>query len=618
MTTSVDGLISGLSTTDTINQLMQVERQSQVRLTQQKTNNENVISTFQSLNSRMLTVATVAAGLKDTTGWQLTSATSSDSKIAGVTALGTALAGSLSFTVDRLATNQTLVSAGSVDSTSAIVATPNSHFLVSASSALGFSKLTGSNDLALGAHTVVVTQSSLGARQSGTALGTSVTLAAGATIELATDGSTSTTQTLNLTAGTYTRNQLTDMVSAASGGSVKASFGSDGGLRLTTVREGSAAQLAVTGGTALTDLGLSTSTSAASGTDGIVTVDGQATTLTDLSNGTTASLALAGGATLTATLAGGVRAGTSTITNVDFGDGKLSTVTAAVNSAGTGMQWQPVQIGAGVYRLQVASTTTGSAGRITSDMSFLDVSLGGMQTLADATDSQITVGTGPAAYTISSSSNRAEVLPGVTVNLLKQDPSTVTVTVAADANGMAGKVSNLIDAINGALSFINQNNKYDASTKKGGVLLSDSTARTVQQQLFGALGSSGKAGSLGITVQKDGLINFDQAMFLAAYKADPAKTEAMFTDTATGLGRTFETVGKNATDSTSGLVTTVITGKQNLSKTLTDQISGWDTRLSLREASLKRTFSNLEVSLGKMKSQSSWLSGQISSLPTNR
>ena len=40
----------------------------------------------------------------------------------------------------------------------------------------------------------------------------------------------------------------------------------------------------------------------------------------------------------------------------------------------------------------------------------------------------------------------------------------------------------------------------------------------------------------------------------------------------------------------------------------------WDTRLELRRSGLEKQFSNLEVALGKMKQQSSWLAGQLAGL----
>ena len=291
MPTSVDGLISGLNTSSTITQLMNVERQSQTRLSAKKTSNDSLVGTYQALNSRMLALKEVGAGLRASTGWQVTKATSSDVTLATATATSTAQAGSLTFHIDRLATTHSMVSSGIVSSTDAIVATPNSHLLVSASSSLGFSKLVGSSDLTLGAHTIEVTQSSAGARQTGlAALATTITLLPNTVVEVATDGSTTTNQTISLTGGTYTRTELADHITAASGGSLKASFTNNGQLELTSTREGSAAHLAVTGGTALGALGLGVSATASAGTDGIVKVDSETTTLTDINPGATVTL----------------------------------------------------------------------------------------------------------------------------------------------------------------------------------------------------------------------------------------------------------------------------------------------------------------------------------------
>jgi flagellar hook-associated protein 2 len=45
-----------------------------------------------------------------------------------------------------------------------------------------------------------------------------------------------------------------------------------------------------------------------------------------------------------------------------------------------------------------------------------------------------------------------------------------------------------------------------------------------------------------------------------------------------------------------------------------DQIENWDIRLALREASIRKQFNAMEVALGRLRDQSTWLSGQIASL----
>jgi len=612
MTTSVDGLVSGLDSSSTITQLMAVERQPQNRLVGKKTASESLISVYQLLNTRLLAVKDASAALTGPSGWQNAVARTSDATIATASTSKDAVGGSLTFTVERLATAQSVVSAGTVNSAAAVVAPPNSHFLVSAVAGRGISQLVGSADLSLGAHTVTVTQASGAATQTGFPLATSITIGAGATLEVALNGSTTTTQTVTLAAGTYSRAQIALMISAASGGSMNATVANDGNLKLSTAREGTAAQLAITGGSALASLGLGIG-SVTSGSDAIVDVDGQLSTISDVNPGSQVTLAVPGGATLSATLASGLRAGTSKVTNVNLGDGTLTAVTRAINGAGTGMAATTVQVAAGVYRMQMAATATGANGALTSNLSVFTPSMGVMQTLTQGTDAQLTVGSGPAAYTITSATNQAEIMAGVTITLAKADPAPVTVSVADDASAAAAKVNTFVAAVNSALTFITSQSKYDATSKTGGPLLSDSATRVVQRRLFDALGTT-QASTIGLSVLRDGTLGLDQGKFLSAYRSDPVAVQAIFNNATSGVATRYEGVGKSATDSVTGLISVAISGKKALSATLTDQIANWDTRLALREATLKRQFSSLEVSLGTLKNQSAWLAGQIASL----
>ncbi len=279
-----------------------------------------------------------------------------------VTAGANALPASLTFTVDRLATAHSLTSAGTVNGTTAVVSPPGSKVLVGATRAIGVGTLTSQTGLTTGEHTLEVTQATSAAKHDGTTLASSITIGAGATLEVATDGSTSTTQTISLTAGTYTRAQLADMVTAASGGSLAASIDGDGSLVLATTAEGSTAKLAVTGGTALGALGFST-TAVASGGDGIVKLDGVANTVTSAGPGYPITFLGTSGATLAATLSGGLREGSSRFAVIDVGDGSLSSVVSAVNSVAVGVTASAVHIGSGLYRLQISARNSGLTAR---------------------------------------------------------------------------------------------------------------------------------------------------------------------------------------------------------------------------------------------------------------
>jgi flagellar hook-associated protein 2 len=127
---SIDGLISGLNTSTIIKQLMQLERQPQVRLQAKQTTVESAISALRDLNTKFLSIKTAAAKLSTSAGWQLATATSSDTSRVAVSATAGAPQGSLSFHVQQLAAASTYLSAGSVASTADVVTTADSKLTI--------------------------------------------------------------------------------------------------------------------------------------------------------------------------------------------------------------------------------------------------------------------------------------------------------------------------------------------------------------------------------------------------------------------------------------------------------------------------------------------------------
>jgi flagellar hook-associated protein 2 len=118
MAMSVDGLVTGMKTTDTINQLMQVEALPQAALKTKVGVANKVVSAYQSVNTRLASLATAAKALGNADTWTSMKATSS-SDAAVVTALPGAAPGSMSFRIDSLAAAHTMTfSAGSVTSAS--------------------------------------------------------------------------------------------------------------------------------------------------------------------------------------------------------------------------------------------------------------------------------------------------------------------------------------------------------------------------------------------------------------------------------------------------------------------------------------------------------------------
>lgn len=315
---------------------------------------------------------------------------------------------------------------------------------------------------------------------------------------------------------------------------------------------------------------------------------------------------------------------------IDPGDGTLSSVVSAINAAGVGVSAAAVQVSPGQYRLQLTAATSGTAAAFTVDATSLAA-------LADAgpdpeafdlviaaADAEIRVG-GTSGYAVTSASNTfTDLLPGVSLTAVRAEPGVlVPVTVTADAEALATKVEKLVASVNGALKLIADSSKFDTTTGTKGVLLGNGLARQLQQGLYEALRSDQVGGSLGDVGMKVGAagLEVDRAAFLAAFAADPAKVIDAFTGGSTvgttdGLATKLTALGTQAADPSQGLLSKAITSVGERAATFDRQIAAWDARLAIRETTLRRQYSAMEVALGNLKNQSTWLSGQISGLPS--
>jgi flagellar hook-associated protein 2 len=117
---SVSGAISGIDTASLIDQLMQVESQSQTAIKTKQTAAQTAADAYTSLISQLKTFESAAATVAKTSSWQGATATSSSASVTA-SAKGNAQ-GALTFDVTAVAKAHTLISASSVVSTGTVVA----------------------------------------------------------------------------------------------------------------------------------------------------------------------------------------------------------------------------------------------------------------------------------------------------------------------------------------------------------------------------------------------------------------------------------------------------------------------------------------------------------------
>jgi flagellar capping protein FliD len=307
----------------------------------------------------------------------------------------------------------------------------------------------------------------------------------------------------------------------------------------------------------------------------------------------------------------------------------MADAAAAINASSLGLTAAVVQISPTEVGLQVTSKATGA------DSEFTFTGAGTFSVNQQAQDAKLSIGT-VNPYTVSSSTNTfTGVLPGTTITAVKADPVTpVTVSVVSDPASVAAKMQSLVDAVNASIKTV----KDYTSTATGSTaaLKGDWSVSSLAGALAGAVSSAvGKDGSpiqVGLELNKDGTIKFDKAKFTAALTDTPDLAKRMVLGSPAsdpdgipgnvddvkavdGIATRLRNVAVSASDATTGTLVSMANGQDSMVKDIQDRIAAWDLRLAKRKETITAQFTAMETALSSLKNQSTWLAGQIASLP---
>lgn len=308
------------------------------------------------------------------------------------------------------------------------------------------------------------------------------------------------------------------------------------------------------------------------------------------------------------------------------GSGTLADAAAAINASSHGLVASVVQVSPTEAALRISAKDTGAAS------TFTVTGAGSFSVNSEGTDAQIKIGTTTPLVLSSSTNTFDAVMPGATFTVSKKD-ETATLTVASDPDTVAATMQSLVNAVNAAAKTARDytsNAPGSTATLKGDFAVSSLGSRLLDN-VTAALGAHGSASKIGIQLSKDGrTVVFDKTVFMAALKEKPDMVKAMALGTPAttdadgvavpaveGLGARLMTVAKGASDSATGSLVALAKGQDSLKKGYEDQISAWDLRLAKRKETLTRQFTAMETALSSLRNQSTWLAGQINSLPSS-
>ncbi len=330
------------------------------------------------------------------------------------------------------------------------------------------------------------------------------------------------------------------------------------------------------------------------------------------------------------------------VVTLETGD-TLDEIVTKINAANIPVSASVINTGSGAtpFHLTLTSTINGRGGELIIDNAPLTEDLG-FTTLTQGRDSKVFFGsTDPAdGFLITGDSNTVDdLLQGVTINLVKASDEAVTVTVKRDIETIADAVLNFATTFNDAIGRINEHDFFDVDTEERGVLLGDNTVSQVRDALHRlALGRPKGVetqyqflSQVGLTLGKEGVLDFDRTKFLEAYETDPIAVENLFAAfeattvteetiaegvtinpnkqvyTKLGIGELFDQLLERLTNSIDGTVTLADKVFEDQIELTEKRIEQFDERLDAKRQRLERQFAAMERALALLQGQSNAL-----------
>ncbi len=365
--------------------------------------------------------------------------------------------------------------------------------------------------------------------------------------------------------------------------------------------------------------------------DGIALVDtggGTSTLSVAEGNGTTGAALHLVGSAKTVTINGQptqVIDGSTTQTITLSATDSLQDLVKKINDANIGATASVFSNGSSVkpFQLVLTSQVAGKAGELRIDTSQLPFSL---NETVQAQDALLMVNTaGSNGQLVSSTTNTFKnVLPGATLTVNGTSDTPVTVSSTSTDKTLAAAVSAIVDGYNSIHSKIADLTAFDPTSGTGAVLQADTSVLRAESDLadlftsrfFGA-GKTQSLQELGINVQSDGSLVFDQTAFDAKFNADPTSVQSFFTTAQNG----FVDKLKALTNQLAGPTDSVLSGKgDSLTSTIQnnqDRIDTLTAHLNALQLRLLTSFYNAELAIAKIRNNLNALSSISSFTFTN-
>ncbi|MDB2511080.1 flagellar filament capping protein FliD [Luminiphilus sp.] len=325
---------------------------------------------------------------------------------------------------------------------------------------------------------------------------------------------------------------------------------------------------------------------------------------------------------------------------IDSSNNTLAGVRDAINNANAGVNASILKNGDN-YQLLLVSEETGLSKSmsisVTGDSVGGDTDNDGLSKLAfNSSGSQLTQYAAGAnanfsinGLSVSSASNTvANVIDGVTLNLLSATSSAITIDVKTDTDTIVADVQAFVDKYNAYASLFKDLTKYDATAGTAGALQGDSTARSVMSQIRSELGKSvtGLTGSytsladVGISIDKSGVMTFTQSTFKTAFAAAPTEVTGVFASTTVsgtaveGVAEKLETLMEGFLVSTTGIFDSRISSLSTQLTAITDDRADLARRMQSLEDRYFAQLNAMDSLLAEIETTGDFLTQQFEAM----
>ena len=311
---------------------------------------------------------------------------------------------------------------------------------------------------------------------------------------------------------------------------------------------------------------------------------------------------------------------TTLVVDIDSEHATLGDIRDAINAkaAGKGVSATLVQADDGAH-LVLTALDTGIANRITVTASGGDGGLAALAydpahantqltELSAATDAVVKAD----GYTRTSASNTlTDLVGGITLTLTKAAPGTAQpLTVNADPSTQKAAIKSFVSAYNASINTIAGTTAYNATTKVAAALNGDPLVLAASRSLRDTVsGQVSDLKAIGVTINKDGTLAFDEAAYTTAMASDPSPATRLFGGDAS-LAKALDTTLDALLDD-DGQLDSRKDSLDRRSKSIDSDRTALDRRIDAFEQRTRAQFVALDGLVSKLQSTGNFLIQQL-------